>query len=156
MIDRQTLNMTYSSSVAHQHTALLALQDCSMPPIAMEADTAYQGYLPSCKLHSRSLTVGRTGACDLEIAHMWFTQSRDCARVTQSRDCAHVLRNPEIGCTISGFREYATQSRDCANSQIARNIYIHTYIHTRPPPVFLLRFSTIHGSGRAAKNGKSI
>ena len=55
----------YSSSVAHQHTALLTLPDRSMPPIAMEADTVYQGCLPSWKLHSRSLAVGRTGACDL-------------------------------------------------------------------------------------------
>ena len=30
--------------------------------------------------HSRSLAVGCTGAGDLEIAHTWFTQSRDCLR----------------------------------------------------------------------------
>ena len=42
-----------------------------MPPI--EPDAAYQGCLPSCKLHS---TVGRTGASDLKIAHilgLWGT-----------------------------------------------------------------------------------
>ena len=71
-----------------------------MPP--MEADAAYQGCLSSCELHSRLLAVGRAGASDLEIAH--------------------VLRNPEIACTISGFRECAMQSRDYTNSQIARNM----------------------------------
>ena len=50
----------------------------------MEADAAYQGCLPSCELHSRSLAVRRTCASDLEIVHMWFTQSWDCA---------HALRN---------------------------------------------------------------
>ena len=49
----------------------------NMPP--MEADAAYQGCLKSCELHSRSLAVGRTGACDLEIAHTCVTQSPDCA-----------------------------------------------------------------------------
>ena len=43
MIDRQTSNVTYSSSVAHQYTALLTLPDRNMPP--MEADAAYQGCL---------------------------------------------------------------------------------------------------------------
>ena len=66
-IDRQTSNVTYSSSIAHQYTALLTLPDRSRPPI--EADTAYQECLPSCELHSRSLAVGRTGTCNLEIAH---------------------------------------------------------------------------------------
>ena len=48
------------------------------------------------------------GLCNLEIAHMWFTQSRDCAQA------------------ISGFWECATQSRDGANSQIADHILTGT------------------------------
>ena len=87
MIDRQTSNVTYSSAVAHQYTALLTLP--------------YQGCLPSCELHSRSLAVGGTGACDLEIAHTWLTQSRDCA---------HVLR-------ISRLHTRVTQSQDSENAQ---------------------------------------
>ena len=78
-IDRQSSNTTYSSFVAHQHMALLTLPDHSMPRIAMEANAAYQGCRPSCELHSRSLTVRRTGTCDLKIAHTRFMQSRDCA-----------------------------------------------------------------------------
>ena len=63
----------YPSSVAHPYKALLTLPDRSMPP--MEVDAAYQGCLPCCELHSRSLAIGRTGACNLEIAHMWLVQS---------------------------------------------------------------------------------
>ena len=49
--------MTYSSSRWFiNYTALLTLLDCSMPPI--EADTAYQGRLPTCELHSRSSLSG--------------------------------------------------------------------------------------------------
>ena len=61
----------------------------------MKPDATYQECLPSCELHSRSLAVGHTGASDLEIVHTCVTQSPECAM----------------------------QSRDCANSQIARNIY---------------------------------
>ena len=46
-------------SIAYQHTALFALPNHNMPP--MEADAAYQGCLPSCKLHSWSLTVRQIG-----------------------------------------------------------------------------------------------
>ena len=77
----------------------------------MEVDAAYHGCLPSCELHSTSLAVGRTVACG-------------------SWDCAHVLRNPEIACSVSGFQECATQSRDCTNSQIARNIYTCAQCYT--------------------------
>ena len=56
-------------------TIVRNLQDRSMPP--MEVDTAYQGCLPSCELHNRSLTVRRTVACG-------------------SWDCAHALHNLEI------------------------------------------------------------
>ena len=77
----------------------------------MEVDAAYHGCLPSCELHSTSLAVGRTVACG-------------------SWDCAHVLRNPEIACSVSGFQECATQSRDCTNFQIARNIYTCAQCYT--------------------------
>ena len=96
--------MTYSSSVAHQYTALLTLPDRSRPPI--EADTAYQECLPSCELHSRSLAVGGRGACNLEIAHAWFMQSRDCTHVLCNLKIAHVLCNLETA-----------QSRDSVNAQ---------------------------------------
>ena len=82
-----------------------------MPP--MEVDAAYQGCLPSCELHSRSLTVGRTGkVCRLRT------------RVTQSPDCAHILRNLQIAhmCyAISRLRTCVTQSPDCL-----RNLEIRT------------------------------
>ena len=47
--------MSRKLSVAHQYIALLTLPDRSMPP--MEADTVYEGCLPSCELHSRLFTV---------------------------------------------------------------------------------------------------
>ena len=40
--------------------------------------------------------------------------------VVQSGDCAHVLHNLQIACSISGFCECSTQSRDCAE-------HIHVY-----------------------------
>ena len=91
-----THSITHSSrsQYAHQHIALPTLPDRSMPP--MEAYTTYQGCLPSCELHSRSLAVGRS----------W--------------DCAHMLRNPEIAYTISGFWECATQSQDNLCNAISR------------------------------------
>ena len=42
--------------VAHQYIGLLTLPDPSILP--METDATYQGCLPSCELHSRSLNVG--------------------------------------------------------------------------------------------------
>ena len=84
--------------------SLLTLPDRNMP---MEAEC-----LLSCELHSRSLAVGRTGKVHRLLTH-----------VTQSLDCAHVLCNLQNACSISGFWECTTQSRDCANSQIARNRY---------------------------------
>ena len=89
MIDRQTSNTTYI-------------------PIC-------QGCLPFFELHSRSLSVGRTatGACDLKIAHMCFTQSRDCA---------NVLRNLEIVHTCYTIPTLPAQSRDSKNVQ--RNLKI--------------------------------
>ena len=114
--------MTYSSSVAHQHTALLALPDRNMPP--MEVDAAYQGCLPSCELHSRSFTVGRTGAgtYDLEIVHSWFMQSQGCTHVLCNLEIAHTcyaisrlpvqsnLRIPRMRNAISRLRKFP----DCA------------------------------------------
>ena len=137
-IARQTLNATYSSVVAHQYTALLTLSDRNMSLI--EADTSYQGCLPSCKLHSRSLAVKHTGkVCRLHmqimrsgdcghVLHNLKIAHTDCTHVIQFPDCAHMLHNLEsdleIACSISGFWECATQSWDCTNSQIARNIYV--------------------------------
>ena len=84
---------------------LLLFRCSSTHSITYPSRSQYASYsfLPSCELHSRSLAVGRTGASDL-------------TRVMQSR-------------AISGFRECATQSRDCTNSQIARNIYV--FMHFR-------------------------
>ena len=67
----------------------------------MEVDAAYQGCLPSCKLHSRSLAVRCTGACDLEIAHMRYAISRLRTCVTQSRDCLRNLGIPRMRNAIS-------------------------------------------------------
>ena len=94
--DRQTSNVAYSSAVAHQYMTLLTFPDHNMPP--MEADTAYQGCLKSCNLHSRSLAVGHTGgpctgACNLEIVHTCYVTSRLPA---QSQDSENAQRNLEI------------------------------------------------------------
>ena len=62
-----------------------------MPP--MEADTTYQRCLPSCELHSRSLDVGRTDTCDLEIAYTCYVIPRLPA---QSWDSENAQRNLEI------------------------------------------------------------
>ena len=81
--------------------------------------------------HPASYTVTRCRAYSrMRILRLrtWFTQSRDCA---------HMLCNPEIACAISGFRECATQSQDCANSQIARNIY--NFIVTKEPLEYMHR-----------------
>ena len=86
----------------------------------MEADAAYQRCLKSCELHSRSLAVGRTGACDLEIAHT-------C--VTQSPDCAYVLRNLEIVHTYYAISRLPAQSRDSENAQ--RNLEIAQILRLR-------------------------
>ena len=86
----------------------------------MEADAAYQGCLKSCELHSRSLAVRRTGACDLEIAHT-------C--VTQSPDCAYVLRNLEIAHTCYAISRLPAQSRDSENAQ--RNLEIAQILRLR-------------------------
>ena len=59
------------------------------------------------------LRLRTCGLCDLEISHTWFMQSQDST---------HVLCNSEIACAILGFRECATQSRDCTNSQMVWNI----------------------------------
>ena len=45
---------------------------------------------------------------DLEIAHMWFTQSRDCAQA---------LRNHEIAHTCYTIPRLPAQSRDSKNAQ---------------------------------------
>ena len=42
-----------------------------------------------------------------------------------------MLHNLKIACVVSEFRECATQSRDCAISQIARNIYTGIHRHTQ-------------------------
>ena len=50
---------------------LIDTQHCLLFHIPlMEVDATYQGCLPSCELHSRSLSVGHTGTCDPEIAHV--------------------------------------------------------------------------------------
>ena len=57
----------------------------------MEADAAYQGCLPSCELHNRSLAVGHTGTRDLEIAHMLRN-----LQIAHSQDSENAQRNLEI------------------------------------------------------------
>ena len=59
---------------------------------------------------------------------MVYAILRLCKCVMQSRDRTHVLRNPEIACTISGFRE-------CVIAQIPRlhGTYILCQPNTTPP-----------------------
>ena len=102
----------YFFSAAHQHTTLLTLPDRSMPPIAMEADAVHQGCLLFCELHSRLLAVGRT-AIQLLAHAILRLRTRGLRNLGIAQMCYAIL----------GFRECATQSRDCTNSQIARNIY---------------------------------
>ena len=84
------------------------LVDRNMPP--MEADAAYQGCLPSCELHSRSLDVGRTDACDLEIAYTCYViprlpaQSRDSENAQRNLEIAQILRlHGTYTCTLNSF-----------------------------------------------------
>ena len=142
----------------------------------MEADAAYQGYLKSCKLCSRLLAVGCTGACDLEIAHTCYAIPRLRTCVTQSRDCAHMLCNlgiQRMRNTISRLRRFS----DCAEHvytilHIARtyhspgrtctHIYIIFYVgHTCiyhshcnlwnaliiRIDIWIIQFTVIHGTG---------
>ena len=90
MINRQTSNATYSSSIAHRHIALLTLPDHSMPP--METDATYQGCLPASYTVDHSL-FGVHGTCNLEIAHMCYAILRLCR---QSRDSENAQHNLEI------------------------------------------------------------
>ena len=70
----------------------------------------------------------------LRIEHYSCPISRWCTRVTHSQDlpaqswnsvnAQHSLGILRMRNTVSGFCEGATQSQDCANSQIAQNIYI--------------------------------
>ena len=78
-----------------QHYSLLP--DRNIPP--MEEDTAYQGCIPSCELHSRSHSLSGLQAkfvdctCDLGIEHTCYAISRLPA---QSRDSENVQRNLEF------------------------------------------------------------
>ena len=100
----------------------------------MEVDAAYQGCLPSCELHSRSLTVGRTGKVRRLRTHV--TQSPDCARVLRNLQIAHmcyaisrlrtcVTQSPDCLCNL----EVRTQSRDSENAQ--RNLEIAQILRLR-------------------------
>ena len=83
-----------------------------MPP--MEADTAYQGCLTSFKLHSRALAVGRTGAYDLEIAHVVYAFSRLRTCVTQFPDCVeHVCTWAYMYAYISMCRSFSQSCTVC-------------------------------------------
>ena len=96
----------------------------------------------SCKsLLRTSLTFIYKGNSKGSIVHATeIALSWDCAPVPRYLEIAHRchailrLRKPSEQSrdwhAISGFWECAAQSRDCANSQIARNIYIGTcYVH---------------------------
>ena len=106
----------------------------------MEADAAYQGCLKSCELHSRSLAIGRTGACDLEIAHTCYAISRLRICVTQSRDCAYVLRNLEIAHACYAIPRLPAQSRDSENSQ--RNLEIAQILRLRGTYTYTMLWSS--------------
>ena len=87
-ITRSTQNFSKTLRCLSIHS--ITLPDCSMPP--MEADTTYQGCLPSCKLHmhSRSLTVRCTSKVErLYIAHSNHTIFRlhMCTNKSYCRSC---------------------------------------------------------------------
>ena len=129
MIDRQTLNTTYSFAIAHQYTALLTLTDRNMPLIKDVFHPASYTSLAvghTGKIRRLRMQIMRSQDCahvlrnlqiahtlrNLQIAHTCYaisrlrthvTQSPDCTHVMQSPDCAHVLRNLQIACSISGF-----------------------------------------------------
>ena len=77
MIDRQTLNVTHSSAIAHRYTVLLTLPDRKMP--LMEAGAAI----------SRLCTMLR----NFQIAHTCYAIFR---LPVQSWDSENVQRNLEI------------------------------------------------------------
>ena len=94
----------------------------------MEADAAYQGCLPSCKLHSRSLAVKHTAkfvdcTCDLETAHTCYAISRLRTCVMQSPDCLLNLGILRMRNAISRLRKFS----DCTEQ-------IHWVHITNPPP----------------------
>ena len=84
-INRETLNVTYSSSIAHQYTVLLTIPVHNMPP--MELDAAYQACLLSCELHSRSFAVSRISRLRTRV-----TQSRDSENAQRNLETAQILR----------------------------------------------------------------
>ena len=96
------LVVTKWQTLVHQYTPLPLLintqhyslfQIRNNMPLIEAADAAYQGCLPSCELHSRSLIVEHTGkVCRLRMQIM---QSWDCTRVTQSPDCDHVTQSQD-------------------------------------------------------------
>ena len=106
----------------------LLLFHCSTHSITHSSRSQYASYggrrrlsrMSSCELHSRSLAVWRTGACNLEIAHMCYAILRLCR---QSRDCITRVRNLEI------LRMCNTISRLCKFPDCAEHIY-YMYIHT--------------------------
>ena len=62
---------------------------------------------------------------DLEIAHMCFTQSRDCA---------YVLCNLEMALTCYAIPRLPVQSWDSENAQIPRLRGTYTLFNYKPPP----------------------
>jgi len=98
---------SWKPSVTHQYITLLTLPDRRMLPI--EPDTAYQGYLQSCELWSRLLTVRLTGKFKVRRLHMQVTRSWDCAPDWQ---CNHEI----------GTQSWDSESAQCnlENVQIPR------------------------------------
>ena len=98
------MNATYSSSVAHQHTALLTLSDRSRPMPPMEADAAYQGCLSASYTVDHSLSSVQARVRSWDCAHVVYAISRLRTRVTyaiqrlpaQSRDSEDAQRNLKI------------------------------------------------------------
>ena len=79
------------SAVAHQYTALITLPDHSMPP--MEADTTYQGCLPSSEIHSKSHSLSGVHSKFIDCAHVVIMQSGHMcyanSQIAQNK-CIHV------------------------------------------------------------------
>ena len=83
---------------------------------------------PACYRVDHSL-LGVQSHVDLEIAHMWFMQSRDCA---------HTLRNLEIAHMCYAIPRLPAQSRDSKNVQ--RNLEIAQIPRLRGTDIYHLHF----------------
>ena len=88
-------NVLKTFRCSSMHSITHTVPDCNMLP--MEADHTYQGCLPFCDLHNKSLTVRQTGKVQsLYIAHANCAISKLHTCVMQSWDSENAQCNLEI------------------------------------------------------------